>query len=683
MPTFSFKNSFSNTVHPLLWMLLLPSVLLAQSSPPADSTRTHTIQEITITEKHPNSEVRSTAPLQILTSKSIQGLNVLQVSDAVKYFSGVTVKDYGGIGGLKTISVRSLGGNHTAVSYDGITLTDCQTGQIDLGRFSLDNVDMISLSSGQGDIIFQPARLFASASVLNIRTLTPEFRKNKNINGKVSVKAGSFGLLNPSLLLEGKISTKISANFSGEWLSADGKYPYVLNYGQTSKDLTSKEVRQNTDVHNLRLEGGLFVDFSEKENGYIKSYFYQSERGLPGPTILYNAESSSKQRIWDNTFFTQVHYEKEFSRLWAFQANAKFNRGFMHYLDPTYLNSVGKLENTYLQTEYYGSGSVLFRALDNLSVSASTDGALTTLSSDQPSFVFPTRLSWLSAIAAKYVSDKLLATGSILSTVIHETVKNGNATPDYQQLSPYASVSFKPFTAQDFRVRVFYKNIFRLPSFNDLYYSNVGNKDLKPEKTNQYNLGFTYTKSINSWLPLLSLTLDGYHNNVRDKIVAYPNKDTFSWTILNYGKVVIDGIDVTAESSFLPFKKIGFVVGANYTYQRALNVTNPSDGDYNNQLPYTPRVSGSGKAGIETPWINVSWSLLWSGHRYAVNQNYAENRLPAYYDHSISFSRSFQLKTYLLDTHFEILNLLDRNYEIVKWFPMPGRSFRGTLSVKF
>ena len=88
-------------------------------------------------------------------------------------------------------------------------------------------------------------------------------------------------------------------------------------------------------------------------------------------------------------------------------------------------------------------------------------------------------------------------------------------------------------------------------------------------------------------------------------------------------------------------------------------------------------------AGIETPWINVSWSLLWSGHRYAVNQNYAENRLPAYYDHSISFSRSFQLKTYLLDTHFEILNLLDRNYEIVKWFPMPGRSFRGTLSVKF
>ena len=165
-------------------MLLLPCVLLAQSSPPADSTRTHTIQEITITEKYPNSEVRSTAPLQILTSKSIQGLNVLQVSDAVKYFSGVTVKDYGGIGGLKTISVRSLGGNHTAVSYDGITLTDCQTGQIDLGRFSLDNVDMISLSSGQGDNIFQPARLFASASVLNIRTLTPEFRKNKNIYKK-------------------------------------------------------------------------------------------------------------------------------------------------------------------------------------------------------------------------------------------------------------------------------------------------------------------------------------------------------------------------------------------------------------------------------------------------------------------------------------------------------------------
>ena len=139
----------------------------------------------------------------------------------------------------------------------------------------------------------------------------------------------------------------------------------------------------------------------------------------------------------------------------------------------------------------------------------------------------------------------------------------------------------------------------------------------------------------------------------------------------------------SAETTFQPWKKLGIVVGTNYTYQRALNVTDPTKSDYNNQIPYTPRVSGSGKVGVETPWINLSYSLLWSGHRYAVNQNYAENRLPGYADHSISASRNFKTKKQVIRASVEVLNLLNSNYEIVRWFPMPGRSFRATVSVKF
>ncbi|HEY6914291.1 MAG TPA: TonB-dependent receptor plug domain-containing protein [Paludibacter sp.] len=682
MSPVSSRLRFFHLTLPFFGWLLLTFPLLAEDIDKPDSTKVQAIHEVTITEKQRNSEIRSTAPLQILSSKQIEKLNVLQVSDAAKYFSGVTVKDYGGIGGLKTISVRSLGGNHTAVSYDGITLTDCQTGQIDLGRFSLENVDMLSLSSGQSDNIFQPARLFASASVLNIQTLSPRFTKNKKRNGKISMKAGSFGMLNPALLLEQKINPKFSATFSGEWLLTDGKYPYRLQQGPYETNITTTEIRQNTDVKNLRLEAALYGNFAENENGYLKAYFYQSERGLPGATILYNAESSSKQRIWDNTFFTQAHYEKELTRKWVFQTNAKFNSGYLRYLDPTYPDMDGKMENTYLQREYYVSTSVLFRAFENISFSASTDGAINTLDADLENFAYPTRFSWLSTLAAKYVTNQMLATASVLSTVVDETVENGNAVDNYRHLSPYISLAIKPLSNQDFRIRVFYKNIFRMPTFNDLYYSQVGSRDLQPEKTNQYNLGLTYAVSVQKWLPLLSFTADAYHNDVIEKIVAYPNKGYF-WTILNYGKVTINGLDLTAETTFQPWKKIGVVLGANYTYQRALNVTNPTDRDYNNQIPYTPRVSGSGKAAIETPWINISYSLLWSGHRYAVNQNYAENRLPAYADHSISVSRSFKIKKYLIYANLEVLNLLNDNYQVVRWFPMPGRSFRGTVSVKF
>ncbi|MDD3322244.1 MAG: TonB-dependent receptor [Paludibacter sp.] len=649
-----------------------------------DSTKVYSIPEVTVIEQYRNTEVRSTSPLQILSSKKIEKLNVLQVSDAVKYFSGVSVKDYGGIGGLKTISVRSLGANHTAVSYDGITLTDCQTGQIDIGRFSLDNVDMLSLNNGQSDNIFQPARLFASAAVLNIRTLSPRFDGEKTLNGKASLRVGSFGLFNPAFWIQKKINSKLSAAFSAEWLSANGEYPYLLQYGQSAGDSTSMEIRKNSDVQNYRLEGSIYANFSENESAYIKSYYYSSDRGLPGATILYNESAFTSQRMSDRTFFTQGHYENNFSKTWDFQANAKYNSGYMCYLDTSYLGSTGELRSIYLQKEYYGSASLLFRAFKNLSFSASSDFYINTLSADSYDFSYPTRYSWLSAIAVKYVTNNILATASALSNVVNETVKTGDAANNQRRISPYISISVQPLSDIDLRFRAFYKNIFRLPTFNDLYYLCVGNTNLKPEDANQFNVGFTYSVSSSGWLPLFSVTTDLYHNNVKNKIVAIPNKNNAIWTTVNLGEVSIDGLDFTGETTLYPWKKIGLVLGTSYTYQRALNITDPNDSKtYKHQLPYTPRISGSGKAALETPLLDVSYSVLWSGHRYAGFQNYSENRLPGYVDHNISFSREFNLKKLLLSTNLELLNLLNKNYAIVRYFPMPGRSFRATVSLKF
>ena len=661
--------------------ILVPfSVFGQQQTQKPDTSKVYSITEVTVTERYRDAEIRSSAPLQVLSAKQIDKLNVLQVSDAVKYFSGVSVKDYGGIGGLKTVSVRSLGANHTAVSYDGITLTDCQTGQIDIGRFSLDNVDMLSLSNGQSDNIFKPARLYASASVLNIKTLSPKFEGNKKLNGKVTLKDGSFGLLNPALWLQAKINPILSATVSAELLTADGEYPYLLEYGLSSGDSTSHETRKNTDVHNLRLEGALYASFSEKESGYLKSYYYNSKRGLPGATVFYNVENSSSQRLEDETFFTQAHYEKEFSKLWAFQTNAKYNRGTMHYLDPTSLNSEGKTVNSYLQQEYYGSASALFRAFENLSFSTSTDGAITSLDATAS----PVRYTWLSNIAAKYVRNNILATASMLATVTHETAKSDVDIENQQRFSPFFSFTIKPLEKVDLRLRAFYKNIFRLPTFNDLYYFKSESSRLKPEDTNQYNLGLTFSSKIDNWLPLFTLTADVYHNDIANKIVAYPTKNAAIWTTVNLGKVTVNGLDLTAETTISISKIIGLALGTTYTYQRALNATDPNDAStYNHQLPYTPRVSGSGRAALETPWINVSYSLLWSGHRYAGFQNYAENRLSGYTDQSISFSRNFQLKYSLLTLNIEMLNSLNENYAIVRFFPMPGRSFRSTLALKF
>ncbi len=662
--------------------LLLPLPISAQATK-LDTARTYTIPEIVVSDAYHTREVRAMVPTQVFSKDKLKTLNALQLSDAVKHFAGVTVKDYGGIGGLKTVSIRSLGAEHTAVGYDGITLSDCQTGQIDIGRFSLDNVDRLSLSNGQSDNIFQPARFFASAGILNIQTLTPRFTGDKCTNLTSSFKTGSWGLINPSLAVEQKLGSRWALTASGEWMSADGHYPYTLYYGN-KEDLTSEEKRKNTEVEKLRTEVGLFANFSDTEQWRLKAYYYQSSRGLPNATTYYYDYAS--QHLWDKNFFAQSQYKKEFSPKWAFQTSAKWNWSYQRYLNPDDKGSSGREESQYYQQEYYLSGSLLYRVADRLSFSLSADGSIQTLDTHETNFACPTRYSSLTALAGKYVSEWLVASASLLATVTNEEVKQGKAYGNFHRLSPYASATIKPFRNEEFRIRLFYKDVFRLPSFNDLYYGQVGNIDLKPENVRQYNVGLTYSRRISRFIPYLSATVDAYYNKVTDKIVAIPTKDLFIWSMMNLGKVEIKGVDVTGSLSLQPAGKLRINLSGNYTYQRALDMTDPDmttpEGKtYKQQIAYTPRASGSGQASIETPWINLSYSFLYSGKRYILGQNISENALEGYSDHSLSAGRDFRLRAMKCSATLEVLNLTDKNYVIVKFFPMPGRSVRATLKV--
>ncbi|MBP1614626.1 MAG: outer rane vitamin receptor protein [Bacteroidetes bacterium] len=658
---------------------LQPFSLFAQQQK-ADTAHVYSIPEVIVSERFHMREIRSAIPVQMLTRAELRGLNVLQVSDAVKHFAGVTVKDYGGIGGLKTVSLRSLGAEHTAVGYDGIAVSDCQTGQIDIGRFSLDNIDRLSLSNGQTDNIFQPARFFASAGILNIQTLTPQFKKEKNTNAYTSFKTGSWGLVNPSFRIEQKLAKQWAASFNSEWMSADGRYPYTLHYGNAN-DSTSLEKRKNTEVKTFRAETELFGNFANSEQWRLKAYYYQSSRGLPGATTLYYDYAS--QHLWDKNAFIQSRYKKELNEQWAFQTSAKWNWSYQRYLDPDYKGSTGKTENSYYQQEYYFSASALYRMLQNLSFSLSTDGSINTLNANLTNFAQPTRYSWLTVVAGKYVNEWLTASASLLTTVINEQIKTGISGDNHRKLNPDMSASIKPFAKEDFHIRMFYKNIFRLPSFNDLYYGETGNRDLLPEKTTQYNVGITYGKEINKFFSSVSATVDAYYNQVSNKIIATPTKNIFVWSMVNLGEVDIRGLDATLHINLQPWENIALNLSGNYTYQRALDMTDPSGKTYKNQIAYTPRTSGSGQASLEMPWINLSYSFLLSGKRYVLGQNLSENRLEGYSDHSVSASRELKIKGINTLLSLEVLNLANKNYEIVRNFPMPGRSARVTIKMTY
>lgn len=272
-------------------------------------------------------------PAQKLSGEQLESLNSFSVADAIRYFSGVQIKDYGGVGGIKTVDIRSMGTNHMGVFYDGIQLGNAQNGQIDLGKFSLDNIEEISLYNGQKSEIFQSAKDFGSAGTIYLRTRRPTFEPGKNTNVKVLFRTGSFGLANPSVLIEHKINRHVSLNFNAEYIYANGRYKFrykkMFSDGTLAWDTTA--TRRNGDVESLRLEGGVF-GVMDRGKWNLKAYYFNSEKGIPGAIV--NNVWKNSQRQWDGNFFAQGSFQKQITDRYELLVNAKYAHDYMRYLNP-------------------------------------------------------------------------------------------------------------------------------------------------------------------------------------------------------------------------------------------------------------------------------------------------------------------------------------------------------------
>jgi len=229
---------------------------------------------------------------------------------------------------------------------------------------------------------------------------------------------------------------------------------------------------------------------------------------------------------------------------------------------------------------------------------------------------------------------------------------------------------------------MFYKQNYRLPTFNDLYYQRSGNTRLKPEDASQWNAGLVFAKAFSGKIRQISFSADGYYNRVRNKILAVPRHNLFLWSMSNIGTVEISGLDVVAESVIKPSENWSLVFGGGYTYQRAVDLSDPEGNTYKHQIPYTPRHSGSARLALVLPWVDIAYTCFWSGERYILKQNIPENRLPGYAEQGVSVRKTLMIGKISSVLQAEVLNITDKTYEVVKSYPMPGRHFRLGLTVE-
>ena len=283
---------------------------------------------------------------------------------------------------------------------------------------------------------------------------------------------------------------------------------------------------------------------------------------------------------------------------------------------------------------------------------------------------------WLSVATAYSLADCLKMQASGLMTYVDEEDRGRDSVPDKVKITPAVFISYKPFRP-NLVLRAFYKHSYRMPTFNDLYYTDMGNAYLKPETAIQYNVGILYDLVQNdSWFKYFKIGADAYYNNVKDKIIAYPKGQQFRWTMLNLGRVKITGVDAQLGMTFgLPYD-IDLTTKLQYTYQEAIDVTNPADNYYGHQIPYIPWHSGSAVVMLDWRGWHLNYSFIYTGERYNQQENIRYNYTQPWYTSDVSLMKSFKIKKVVMKATIEVINLLSLDYDVILNYPMPKRNYR-------
>lgn len=601
------------------------------------------------------------ATRQTLQGKELRSLSTTSVADAIKYFAGAQIKDYGGIGGMKTVNVRSMGAQHVGVFIDGIRLTNAQNGTVDLGKYSLSTMEGVDLFNGNKLDKCQTPSEFASSSTVYFRTRRPTADSLS-----VQLRLGSF-----STIL-GKINVQTARKGWRAMLDAEAlhsKGDYKFRYKSEYEDTVGR--RTNNDIRYYRVEGALF------RNGFSSHiYYYYSSRGYPGGIVRRLSDKYTNiAREWDSDFFVQASYNKSFGNHY-FLVNGRYANEYLRY-NTDYPNNqnTAKMDNHYHQNDAYIAASYTWSPMTWLDVNAGYDFRFSHLNADLKYFSPVSRFDQKAVLALNAEQYGFRLAASVLYQHYKDkTLTKSGAADPLQKFTPSVTLAY---AGRHFNVHAWYKRIFRVPTLNDLYYTQSGNRNLKPEYTTQWDIGGEYNLSPGQFF--LSVKADAYINKITNRIVCLPLRGTYTWSMMNYGYTFCRGLNATINGRFTT-GNWDFSLLTSFTLQRDLDRTDPESDLYNKPICYSPTFSTGITAIASWQRASLTISNLYVGKRM---WSYADpdDTLKAYTNVDLKLSYYHPVtKRINLGASLEINDLFDVQYEHVPRYPMPGRNYRLTLT---
>ena len=618
-----------------------------------DTTKIYKANDIVVTATRIAVAVEDApAPVQVVTSESLQNLGGKTVADALALVNGASVFDYGAAGGMKTISIRGLSAANVAILLDGNPINDPQNGLVDLSLLPLSFVDRIEFVSGGASSFYGGN---ASGGVVNIITR----KAGDGLHARVLQEIGSFNDSRTAAEVRGGVGGGgMIAGYSHE--TGSDNFPFVV-HRTGAADTALKRSDADYDRKTLYWSENL-ADFDASIQ-YVKF-----DRGVPGEVDSVSSNNSVREN--DEVFHSTFGSRWVLSPACVLKVKSAYDNGNETYTDPNsmtdlYYQSKGgdigtQLEWTCAETnrliggaEYdehtlhaaglsWGSNFILDAARLRQSVFLSDD------------YTIHAGLAWLSQ-AILYAADRY--------------DKYSDVGTD--AFSPKIGVNVCINTTYDVHLRSSWSKNFRVPTFNDLYYPGYSNPALNPERSNAFDIGLSAAAGQSD---RHSFQATYYDIEVQDGIVS----DAPDYIPYNIASATHRGVEVRYDYRSWDD---GISAYAGGSYGISLDKSSPASPTYDKQLPYVPKFTGLAGIAVQTSLFRIDIHELLMGLRYT--DALETNLLPSYALTDIVLNKSAVVSSFSFSLQLAVKNVFDKEYQIYQVFPMPGRSFKISLGVEY
>jgi len=599
---------------------------------------------------------------------------VSDLGETLEQSAGVTVKRYGGLGSFSVVMLRGASPNQVKVFLDGVPLSGAAAGAVNLADLPLDSLERIDVYRGVAPLGFGGAPIGGVVNLVTRRT-----QKGWSAGGSASY--GSFDTYKGDAFAS-VADEKFNAFAFYTHMQSRGDFEYPDDNATPYNEEDDEWVkRRNNDFysHDFLAKGGW--NATDSLEIFAANDFFQKDAGLPG-IGAFRVEEARFAKL-RNTSYLGMQYEVSKLNLRGLSYYTYMNE---KYEDPLGEIGVGSQQNRYY-TRIYG-GNLLaryffgrFAALAAFAEGKTEKYTERDLLNDRtgPEYV---RDSFAGALQGEiYLAGDSL---TLVPTIRAEHYANdypasplsiyGGPYPDRENTetvySPHFGMRFQPWRSVTFTANA--GKYYRIPSFVELFGdrgSIVGNPELEPESGVHADAGAGLMLKNKGPLDSLRLAYAFYYMEIEDIIVMIQNSQRTARP-QNISKAEIFGHEIGMDLTAFDAVKMHVV----YTHQSALD---KSDASHlrDNPLPGRPRNELHLRGGLFRRKLGeVFYTFDYMDGNYLDRAGILE--VPARRIHGAGITvRPLEG----LSLTLEAKNLGDEQISDVLGYPLPGRSYYGTV----